>query len=62
MVRRQIEDGHEFRDALELHWNECERLADEQLKASLNGPGQGAEKRGSLRRSRRRLRERSGRS
>lgn len=62
MVRRQIEDGHEFRDALELYWNECERLADEQLKASVNGPGLGAEKRGSLRRSRRRLRERSGRS
>lgn len=62
MVRRQIEDGHEFRDALELHWNECERLADEQLKASVNGPGLGAEKGGSLRRSRRRLRERSGHS
>lgn len=62
MVRGQIEAGREFRDALELHWNECERLADEQLETSVNGSGLGAEKGGSSRRSRRRLRERSTRS
>lgn len=62
VVRRQIEDGRAFRDAVELHWIECERLADEQLKAAAKGSGTGAEKRGSSRRSRRKLRERSARS
>lgn len=62
VVRRQIEDGRAFRDAVELHWIECERLADEQLKASSAGSGTGAEKGGSARRSRRKLRERSARS
>ncbi len=31
MVRGQIEAGREFRDALELHWNECERSAVERI-------------------------------
>lgn len=62
LVRRQIADGRAFRDAVERHWVECERLADEQLKARADGSGTGAEKGGSARRSRRRLRERSKRS
>lgn len=62
LVRRQIEEGRAFRDAVELHWVECERLADEQLKARADGSGTGAEKGGSARRSRRRLRERFSRS
>lgn len=62
LVRRQIEDGRAFRDAVERHWVECERLADEQLNARADGSGTGAEKRGSARRSRRRLREKSKRS
>lgn len=60
LVRRQIEDGRRFRDAVELHWQECERRADEELQG---GPADhGGEKGGSSRRSRRRLRERSKRS
>jgi hypothetical protein len=62
MVRRQIETGQQFRDAVELHLQECERQADEELRAVAGTSGQGDEKGGSSRRSRRKLRERSRRS
>lgn len=62
LVRRQIEAGRQFRDAVELHWQECERQADEELRAVAETSRQGDEKGGSSRRSRRRLRERSRRS
>jgi hypothetical protein len=61
-VRRQIEAGRQFRDATELYWTACERLAD----AALARPGDLAagagEKGGSVRRSRRKLRAKSRRS
>jgi hypothetical protein len=61
LVRRQIEVGRQFRDAEELYWQACERLADEQLQGA-NGAGTKGEKGGSARRSRRRLRTKSKRS
>jgi hypothetical protein len=61
-VRRQIEAGRQFRDATELYWAACERLADAEL-ARVDVPAAAAgEKGGSVRRSRRRLRGRSRRS
>lgn len=61
-VRRQIEAGRQFRDATELYWAACERLADAEL-ARIDVPAAAAgEKGGSARRSRRRLREKSRRS
>ena len=56
-VRRQIEAGRQFRDATELYWAACERLADAELD---HIPAAAAgEKGGSVRRSRRRLRGKS---
>ena len=61
-VRRQIETGRQFRDATELYWGACERLADAEI-ARLVAPAEDRrEKGGSVRRSRRRLRRRSPRS
>lgn len=57
LVARQIEAGRQFRDAVDLYWASCERLADQQLETSAAEVG--GEKRGSARRSRRKLRERS---
>ena len=57
IVLRQIEAGRQFRDAVDLYWVSCERLADQQLE-TLVAQGDG-EKRGSARRLPRRLRERS---
>lgn len=54
-VRRQIEAGRQFRDATDLYWAACERLAD----AELDTLAAASEKGGSVRRSRRRLRARS---
>lgn len=54
-VRRQIEVGRQFRDATELYWVACERLAD----AEVERLAPAGEKGGSVRRSRRRLRVRS---
>jgi hypothetical protein len=54
MVRRQIEAGRVFRDATELFWQECERVADEELKALAVDSAPDAEKGGSKRVSRRR--------
>lgn len=62
LVRRQIEAGRQFRDAVDLHWQECERQADEELKVASKAAEKGGEKGGSWRRSRRKLRERSRRS
>jgi hypothetical protein len=59
LVRRQIENGRRFRDAVELHWQECERQADEELKGASVPSAQEGEKGGSSRRSKRRLRESS---
>lgn len=53
-VRRQIDAGRQFRDATELYWVACERLADAELARQTELPGVGEEKRGSGRRSRRR--------
>ena len=59
LVRRQIETGRQFRDATELYWAACERLADAEL-ARVSAPAAAAgEKGGSVRRSRRTLRGRS---
>ncbi len=55
-VRRQIEDGREFYDVVDLFWEDCEHRADEELDLILRGTGTPAEKGGSRRRSRRKLR------
>ena len=57
-VRRQIEVGRQFRDATELYWQACERLADTEL-ARETAAAAGREKGGSARRSRRSLRKKS---
>jgi len=58
-VRRQIEVGRQFRDATELYWAACERLADAEIAARTDAPGAPGEKGGSVRRSRRTLRTKS---
>ena len=52
VARRQIEAGREFRDATEVYWQACERAADAELEALVQGSTDGAEKRGSKRTSR----------
>lgn len=54
VARRQIENGREFRDAAEIYWQACERAADAELEALLQDPANGPEKKGSVRRSKRR--------
>ena len=61
-VRRQIEAGRQFRDATELYWGACERLADAEIAPLAETAADRREKGGSVRRSRRRLRKRSPRS
>jgi hypothetical protein len=58
-VRRQIEVGRQFRDATELYWAACERLADAELDTVTAASAPPGEKGGSVRRSRRRLRGKS---
>jgi len=61
-VRRQIETGRQFRDATELYWVACERLADAEVERLAEPAADQREKGGSVRRFRRRLRRRSTRS
>lgn len=61
-VRRQIDTGRQFRDATELYWGACERLADAEIAPVAETAADRREKGGSVRRSRRRLRKRSPRS
>ena len=61
-VRRQIETGRQFRDATELYWGACERLADAEIERLVAPAPDRREKGGSVRRSRRRLRKKSTRS
>lgn len=58
-VRRQIEVGRQFRDATELYWAACERLADAEVAHLAAAPAPEGEKGGSVRRSKRRLRGKS---
>jgi hypothetical protein len=58
-VRRQIEVGRQFRDATDLYWVACERLADAEIAAPTAPLAGSGEKGGSVRRSRRRLRAKS---
>ena len=58
-VRRQIETGRQFRDATELYWVACERLADAEIARVAEPAADRREKGGSVPRSRRRLRGRS---
>ena len=53
-VRRQIDAGRQFRDATELYWVACERLADAEIEDLAEAAPGGREKGGSVRRSRRR--------
>lgn len=62
VARGQIEAGREFRDATDLYWQACERVADAELDALAEGSEQGAEKGGSRRRSKPRSSPRSKRS
>jgi hypothetical protein len=59
IVRRQIEVGRQFRDATELYWAACERLADAEIDEPTAAPAGLGEKGGSVRRSRRKLRTNS---
>ena len=61
-VRRQIEVGRQFRDATDLYWAACERLADAEIAEPTASPAGLGEKGGSVRRSRRKLRAKSTRS
>ena len=61
-VRRQIEVGRQFRDATDLYWAACERLADAEIAEPTAAPAGLGEKGGSVRRSRRKLRAKSTRS
>jgi len=61
-VRRQIETGRQFRDATELYWVACERLADGEVERLAAPAPARREKGGSVRRSRRTLRVKSSRS
>ena len=58
-VRGQIEAGRQFRDAVDLYWIACERIADQQLETATDAAAPESEKGGSVRRSRRRLRGKS---
>ena len=58
-VRRQIETGRQFRDATELYWVACERLADAEIARLAETAADPRKKGGSVPRSRRRLRGRS---
>jgi hypothetical protein len=58
-VRQQIEVGRQFRDATELYWVACERLADAEIKRLTEAAAPEGEKGGSVRRSKRRLRGKS---
>jgi hypothetical protein len=58
-VRRQIEVGRQFRDATELYWVACERLADAEIAHLTEPAAPEGEKGGSVRRSRRKLRGKS---
>jgi hypothetical protein len=60
IARRQIDAAHRFRKRLEAYWQACERWADAQLDDAAPAPK--GEKRGSRRRSKRSLPERSRRS
>lgn len=62
LLRRQIEAGRQFRADVEAYWIACERWADEQLDSSPTAADEAAEKKGSPRRSKRRLAKRSTRS
>ena len=53
-VRRQIEAGRQFRDATEFYWVACERLADAEIARGAEPAADRREKRGFVRRSRRR--------
>ena len=58
-VRRQIEAGRQFRDATELYWVACERLADAEIETLAETTALVREEGGSVRRSKRRLRGKS---
>jgi hypothetical protein len=61
-VRKQIEAGHRFRKRVEAYWEACEQWGDAELQAPDAAPAEGAQKRGSKRRLRRKSSPRSRRS
>lgn len=50
-VRRQIEDGQQFRKNVEAYWQACERWADAELETPEAASKGAAEKKGSKQRS-----------
>lgn len=50
-VRRQIEDGQQFRKDVEAYWQACERWADAELETPEAASKGAAEKKGSKRQS-----------
>jgi hypothetical protein len=59
VVRRQIGEGDEFRRQVEVYWEDCEQLADAELKKLPQVSSVEAEKGGSRRQSQARSRRRS---
>ena len=51
-VRRQVEDGQQFRKNIEAYWQACERWADAELETPEAASIGAAEKKGSKQRSR----------
>ena len=51
-VRRQIEEGQQFREDIEAYWQACERWADAELESPEAASKRAAEKKGSKPQSR----------
>lgn len=47
LARRQIEQGHKFREQVEHYWEACEQWADAQLEGAPGASQEAPEKRGS---------------
>lgn len=60
MLRRQIEAGRKFREQVEAYWEACEQWADGELEQTQ--AAEAAEKKSSVRVSRKRSPKKSGRS
>ncbi len=59
VVRRQVEAGREFRKRIEEYWSACEQWADAELSGTEAASTEAAEKRGSKKSLRTKLRRKS---
>ena len=62
VAQQQIAAGREFREHVDAYWEACEEWADSQLEPNQSASTEGAEKKGSKRRSKPALSKRSKRS